>query len=197
MRYGRGFPSAIRVSVRSRFERVPKIRSSDCAFSIGKESAMQQAIERIVKGFERGELSRRQLIGKLTALVAAASVQSSPAQASPEESTFRAVDLNHLALRVADIPETRDFYQRHLGMEVMSQSASSCFMSCGKDFVAFFRRSEPGMDHYCYSVEGYTVRGAAEKLRSVGIEPRIAGNRIYFPDPDGLIVQLAAPGFRA
>jgi hypothetical protein len=26
---------------------------------------------------------------------------------------------------------------------------------------------------------------------------RLAGNRIYFPDPDGLEVQLAAPGHRA
>jgi hypothetical protein len=43
-------------------------------------------------------------------------------------------------------------------------------------------------------VENYTVGGAADTLRAQGFEPRVTGNRIYFPDPDGLIVQLAAPG---
>ena len=32
---------------------------------------------------------------------------------------------------------------------------------------------------------------AAERLRAVGIEPRLRGNRIYFPDADGIEVQLA------
>jgi hypothetical protein len=34
-------------------------------------------------------------------------------------------------------------------------------------------------------------------LRAEGIEPRLAGRRIYFPDPDGLEVQLADPAHRA
>ena len=38
---------------------------------------------------------------------------------------------------------------------------------------------------------------AARRLRAEGIEPRLAGGRIYFPDADGLEVQLAAPGHRA
>ena len=49
------------------------------------------------------------------------------------------------------------------------------------------------MDHYCYSVKDYDVRDAERKLKAAGIEPRVrGGNRIYFEDPDGLTVQLAA-----
>ncbi len=47
------------------------------------------------------------------------------------------------------------------------------------------------MDHYCYSIVNYDVKDAAGKLRKQKIEPRITSNRIYFPDPDGLEVQLA------
>lgn len=160
-------------------------------------AAMEKIVEELVERCERGELSRRQLIGRLATLATAAAAVSSPAGGQArQESTFTAVGLNHIALRVTDIPRSRDFYMRHLGMEIMSQSASSCFLSCGDDFVALFRGSTPGMDHYCYSVEGYSVAGAAEKLRAAGFQPRTVANRIYFPDPDGLTVQLAAPGFR-
>ena len=48
------------------------------------------------------------------------------------------------------------------------------------------------MDHYCYSVDNYNVREAETKLRAAGLAPRVVGNRIYFNDPDGLVVQLAA-----
>jgi hypothetical protein len=154
---------------------------------------MEAIIERLVACFERGELSRRQLVAGVATLMAAAP-QASAGEAAQQSPTFRAVGLNHFALRVSDIPRSRDFYIRHLGMEVMSESASSCFLRCGEHFVALFRREPAGMDHYCYSVEGYTVSGAAETLRAEGFEPRVTGNRIYFPDPDGIIVQLAAPG---
>lgn len=154
---------------------------------------MEAIIERLVACFERGELSRRQLVAGVAALAATAA-QAAAGQAAQQSATFRAVGLNHIALRVTDIPRSRDFYIRHLGMEVMSESASSCFLRCGEHVVALFRREPPGMDHYCYSVEDYTVTGAADKLGAQGFEPRVTGNRIYFPDPDGLIVQLAARG---
>jgi hypothetical protein len=157
---------------------------------------METILERLLQAFERGDLSRRQMVAGLMALLAptgAARLQAD--DAAGQRSAFRAVGLNHIALRVTDIPRSRDFYVSHLGMEVMRESASSCFLRCGEHFVALFRGDAPRLDHYCYSVEHYTVAGAAGTLRELGIQPRVAGNRIYFPDPDGLVIQLAAPGF--
>jgi catechol 2,3-dioxygenase-like lactoylglutathione lyase family enzyme len=65
-------------------------------------------------------------------------------------------------------------------------------MTYGNCFTALFKGDVPGMDHYCYSINDYDVQGAAKKLRAKGIEPRITDDRIYFPDPDGIEVQLAA-----
>jgi lactoylglutathione lyase len=154
---------------------------------------MQRVIEQLVEAFERGGISRREMIGGLTAMVAAAGASAGGTDGTPQDSTFQAVGLNHIALHVTDIPRSRAFYIRHLGMSVMSESASSSFLRCGDNFVALFRNSTAGLAHYCYSVEGYTAGGAEEKLRAEALEPRVEGNRIYFPDPDGLTVQLAAP----
>ncbi len=149
-------------------------------------------IERLLNRYEAGGLTRRELVQGLTALGLGTAGGAARAQSTP--STFRAAGLNHSALDVTDIPRARDFYVRHLGLEVTSESARSCFLRCGEgDFVALFRADKSGLSHYCYSIPGYTVEKAAEALRAVGIEPRVRGQRIYFDDADGLEVQLAAP----
>lgn len=117
--------------------------------------------------------------------------------AAKQDSLFRAVDLNHVALRVAEIGRSRDFYQKLLGLEVASESAGSCFLSLGGDFLALFRGQPAGrLDHFCVSVDGYTADGAAAVLTKEGHQVRRTADRIYFPDPDNLTVQLSAPGHR-
>lgn len=158
---------------------------------------MRSNIAEMVQDFEDGRLTRRQLVSHLAAMMAAvagAGASSAPLEESP--STFDATGLNHVALNVTDIPRARDFYVRHLGMEVSRQSSGSCFLTCGENFVALFRAGEAGMNHYCYSVNDYDVGVAEEKLRQQGLNPRVEGRRIYFKDPEGLTVQLAAATHR-
>ena len=161
---------------------------------------MHREIDRIVSEFTRGRIGRRQLIAALAALVAFAATPArvfaddeDEGDEHDEESTFRARGLDHIALRVRDVPRARDFYVKHLGMRVTRDGGErSCFLSFGYGFLALFRGDEARMDHYCYAVRDYDVERAAEKLRDAGLEPRIRGNRIYFDDPDGHVVQLAA-----
>ena len=159
---------------------------------------MHSQITRMVDDFQRGRLSRRQLIGHLTAVAAAIAavpiVSAQDAPASEPASTFKGLDVNHIALRVTDIDRSRAFYQKHLGLTVASQSRTSCFMRCAdKNFVALFKAAEPRMHHYCYAVEGYEAGRAVERLKAAGLSPRRESNRVYFDDPDGLMVQVAAP----
>jgi catechol 2,3-dioxygenase-like lactoylglutathione lyase family enzyme len=162
------------------------------------QKPMKTEIHNLIDQFTEGRISRRQLIAGLTALVALAggSRRAGAAEASSAP-LFQAVGLNHIALRVTNVPRARDFYVRHLGLEVTRDGGeSSCFLSFDDGFLALFRGEEPQMDHYCYSVKDYDVGTAAEKLKTAGITPRVTGNRIYFDDPDGLEVQLAAPTHR-
>lgn len=161
---------------------------------------MDGVISNLVEQFEHGRIDRRQLVAGLGTLVAAVTTpRAARGQETSETTTFQAVGLNHIALRVTDVLRSREFYKRHLGLQVTRDGGErNCFLSCKNGFVALFQNDTPGMDHYCYSVIDYDVNSAEEKLKAQGFEPRVVRDdgRIYFKDPDGLTVQLAAPNNR-
>jgi catechol-2,3-dioxygenase len=154
---------------------------------------MNEILSALLDRYERGEVSRRQL---LQALAAVAGVSQTAAAAEP---TFRGIGLNHIALRVADIPGSKQFYQKHLGLPLISESATSCFLKVGDEFLTLFKRGEAGLDHYCYAIENFDADAVMAKLNREGLNPRRASgtDRVYFQDPDGLTVQLAAKDHRA
>jgi len=154
---------------------------------------MKETIERTLDALQTGKISRREAVFRLGAValaVAGAKHVVSAASGAPP-STFNAVGLNHLALRVTDIERSRDFYRKHLGLSVVTESETNCFLGCGKNFVALFRSDKPGMDHYCYTVPGYSADDVVTKSNEAGLSPERHSNRVYFDDPDGLTVQLA------
>ena len=152
---------------------------------------MHQTIDQMVSDYEEGGLTRRQLVAGLAAMAASSGAAGSAAGA--EGSTFMATGLNHIALSVTDVERARDFYVEHLGLRVTSEYLpSNSFLDCGDEFLALFRSREVGLAHYCYSIPDYNQHEAAERLRGVGLTPSLQGNRIYFRDPDGLVVQLAS-----
>ena len=150
---------------------------------------METAISKIVQNYERGKISRRELISGLALLAAA----PRPAAAAPA-STFKGLGFNHLALDVTDIARSRDFYMKHLGMNVLRESASDCFLGLGPDFLALFKREKAEMDHFCIAIENFQVDAVTEELKRQGLNPNqpSGSQRVYFRDPDGLMVQLSS-----
>ena len=150
--------------------------------------------ETIVEDFERGLLSRRQLASRLMGLGAALAVMPHAAEARQGEgSTFQATGLNHVALNVSSVPRSRDFYIKHLGLKVIRDGGEdNCFLGSGDDFfLTLFKGDHPGLNHYCYAIKGYDAERAEEKLKAAGLKPRREGDRVYFPDLDGIEVQVA------
>jgi catechol 2,3-dioxygenase-like lactoylglutathione lyase family enzyme len=150
--------------------------------------------ERLVEDFERGLLSRRQLASRLMGLGAALALGPGAAQARQAEAgTFQATGLDHVALNVPNVAKSRDFYIKHLGMKVIREAAEeNCFLGSGDTFfLTLFRGERPGLNHYCYAIRGYDAAQAEEKLKAAGLTPRREQNRIYFPDADGIQVQVS------
>ena len=149
---------------------------------------MKHAISEMLETYERGRVSRRQLIESLVAL--AGTAYAPPAHGS----TFQGVGINHIALRVTDVQRARDFYQRHFGLPVVRESQSNSFLGLGKNFLALFRNANPGLDHHCIAIENFEADSVMEELYRQGLNPhRPSGsNRVYFPDPDGLVVQVSS-----
>ena len=161
---------------------------------------MEQIISRLLDAFERGRMSRRELVAGLAGLSAAMAASNSVASAETDESPtphFQVRAINHLALSSPNVARARDWYRDTLGMTVTRDSESSCFLSFDHGFLAIFRGDQAGLHHFCFSIPGYDPDAVTNVLEKGGFNPRRQGNRVYFDDPDGLVVQLADMELRA
>jgi metallothiol transferase len=159
---------------------------------------MENEIGVLLRRYESGELTRREVVRGLTALavgfaatIVAGAEEDGPAVGGP---TFKANGLNHIALRVTDVQRSRNFYVKHLGMTVTREDTDSCFATFGDAFLALFQGDTPGLHHFCFSIDDFNVMEAEKRLRELGLNPNQprGTNRIYFNDPDGIQLQLAA-----
>jgi catechol 2,3-dioxygenase-like lactoylglutathione lyase family enzyme len=109
---------------------------------------------------------------------------------------LKGTEINHIAINVPDVQASRDFYRELLDLPVLDETRNSSFLGLGEgNFLSIFRGS-PGLNHYCIGIENYEVSRVMDELTQQGLEPRrTAGtDRVYFDDPDGIEVQLAAAG---
>lgn len=153
---------------------------------------MQQYLEKVVSDYEAGKLSRRQFVGQLTALTALLSgAVSSALGQEKDEKGFKAIEINHLAVKVTNLERTQKFYEEVLGLKLIKQIPGMCFMACGTHFIAFMEKDVPGLDHFCLTLEKYNQTNVLAKLKALGIASETEDTRTYFSDPDGNKIQLA------
>ncbi len=139
--------------------------------------------------YEAGQMSRRDLVFGLAALAATS-------RSSAQSSSLKGSEMNHIAINVPDVQRSRDFYRELLDLPILDETPNSCFLGLGEgNFLSFFRGGL-GLNHYCLGIEDYEVEQVMSELSRKGLEPRrTAGtDRVYFDDPDGIEVQLAAAG---
>ena len=147
-------------------------------------------ISNLLGHYETGQLSRRDLLVGLAALA------STPQASAQSSSNLKGVEINHIAINVTDVQRSRDFYRELLDLPVLDETRNSSFLGLGEgNFLSIFRGS-PGLNHYCIGIENYEVDRVMNELTRQGLQPRrTAGtDRVYFDDPDGIEVQLAAAG---
>jgi catechol 2,3-dioxygenase-like lactoylglutathione lyase family enzyme len=161
---------------------------------------MREATDELVGRFERGSISRRELVAALLALAA----RPAPAAQSGAAKPIQLSGIDHVALRVSDVPRSARFYTELFGATLRSQSQASVFLDVGDDWIALFgpgvattgygASGPPGVDHL--SFHSVNARGADERMRVLrehgleAVSPPGSG-RVYFKDPDGNILQLS------
>jgi catechol 2,3-dioxygenase-like lactoylglutathione lyase family enzyme len=159
---------------------------------------MEHIISNLLQSFERGKMSRRQLIQSL-ALAASAATAVKAAPADGQETIVKATYLNHVSHPVPDYAKTRDWYKSLFGMPVDLDDGSKANLRVGESLVIIKKKVAEelaGIDHICFTIKNWdedpSVRGkvsAELKRRNVQIKRETKAS-IHLYDPDGLEVQI-------
>lgn len=167
---------------------------------------MEHIIAKLLEDFERGKMSRRQLIKSLALSATAASAAAAAPLAAAAEGGkgFKAVAVNHISYQVADYGKTRDWYVGLLGMTVSGDNGRQCNLSFGNQGTWLLPRnareagSAPKVDHIAYTIETWDKDAVKAELERRGLSPRPdTENSFHVKDPDGFDVQISGKGMTA
>ncbi len=129
---------------------------------------MESIISSLVIRFERGSLSRRDLVRSLAILAAGGT-----AAGAQEELNFKAATIDHVSIQVADLQRSIDNT---------------------RTLVSLNRESPTGIvDHFAIGIPKFSKDVAVRYLKERGAAP-LEGNFAGFhvKDPDGVRVQISA-----
>ena len=148
---------------------------------------MEPVISDLVTRFERGTLTRRELIGAL-ALLAGTGATTSAA-------TLKGASINHVSVLVTDMARSIDFYGRVFGLTLVNEDKANKIARLGaggKVLVSLRIEPPPGViDHFAIGVEGFNRDAVTADLKGFGLTP---ADNIQFgfhvKDPDGAVVQI-------
>ena len=148
---------------------------------------MNSTISRLLKTYEDGKLSRRELVQGL-ALLAAASETASAAG-------FEGNGINHVSLYVSNLQRSSDYYQRTFGCKVNKRDGNNQLVF-GKGFLVLREGKPPGkVDHFAIGVDNFKKESVTADLKARGVTPidqQGGGFGFHVVDPDGYPVQISA-----
>ena len=150
---------------------------------------MEPVISDLLTRFERGALTRRELIGALALLAGAGA--GAPAAAA----TLKGASINHVSVLVTDMARSIDFYGRVFGLTLVNEDKANKIARLGaggKVLVSLRIEPPPGViDHFAIGVEGFNREAVTADLKGFGLTP---ADNIQFgfhvKDPDGAVVQI-------
>jgi catechol 2,3-dioxygenase-like lactoylglutathione lyase family enzyme len=169
------------------------------------EGAMEHVINNLLQDFERGKMSRRQLIQSLAmaATAAAAAGGTVAASAADEGKGFEAIAVNHISYQVKDYTKTRDFYTSLLGMKAVQDNGRQCYLTFGDHGTWLLPRNAregnetPKVDHIAYTIKNWDQKKVEAELKRRGIEAREdTVNSFHVKDPDGFDLQISGEGMK-
>lgn len=150
---------------------------------------MEPIIDDLVRCFERGALTRRQLIAGLTALMAGL-----PRTAAGQVAGLRGTGIDHVSILVDDLQRSAAFYQSLFGMTPISEDKPNQIRRLGMNrTIVSLRHEGPSgvVDHFAISVENFNKEAVTAQLKQRGLVPQENVQfGFHIKDPDGVVVQI-------
>jgi catechol 2,3-dioxygenase-like lactoylglutathione lyase family enzyme len=153
---------------------------------------MTDNIAALLTAYDKGTLTRRQLLHALAIVAAPAAGQTT------SESAMKGRLLHHVNVQVSDIARSETFYRTLLGLPPsrVVQGPDNHGLDLPAGGLIILQRSDtPGrIDHFCVGVENWNADRLRAAARRAGIERVLgtANDNFLVVDPDGLRVQLSA-----
>jgi catechol 2,3-dioxygenase-like lactoylglutathione lyase family enzyme len=152
---------------------------------------MESAISILLKRFEDGRLSRRELIQNLLVLTAAGSVASAaPLQQTP----FKSSRIDHISIQVTDLPRSIAFYQKIFGLSILNEDKANEIVRMGttRTIVSLHHKPPTGIvDHFAVAIDGFNRDQVTQALKEQGLTAEEnLDYGFYVRDPEGVPVQI-------
>jgi len=153
---------------------------------------MEKIISDIVSRFEKGSLSRRDLVQGLAMLAASGTAAKAAAQ---DEIDFKTANIDHVSMQVTDLQRSVDFYQKTFGFSFVSEDKplNIIRLGNGRTLVSFNLQKPTGIvDHFSIGVPRFTKEAATRYFAARGLrtgdDPY---HGLHVRDPDGNYVQVS------
>ena len=152
---------------------------------------MKVMISELLNRFERGALTRRELIQGLTILTAASATAST---AQSQDVDIQVAKIDHVSIQVSDLPRSIAFYQRMFGLPIVSENRPEEIvrLGIGKTLVSLHHKNPTGLvDHFAIAIENFDEDSVTRELRARGANPeRNIDAGLHITDPEGIRVQV-------
>jgi catechol 2,3-dioxygenase-like lactoylglutathione lyase family enzyme len=156
-----------------------------------KKLSTELMIADLVTRFEKGSLSRRDLVQGLALLAASGTT----AAAQSDEIDFRTANIDHVSMQVANVQRSVDFYQKTFGFSFVSEDKPLGIVRLGngRTLVSFNGQSPTGIvDHFSIGVPRFTKEAATRYFAQRGLQTADDPyHGLHVKDPDGIHVQVS------
>jgi len=150
---------------------------------------MERVISNLLGRYERGKLTRRELIQGLAMLTVAGGTL--PAA----DTGFAAATINHVSIQVSDVKRSAEFYMHAFGLpKRVAANPSAIRLGVGPSHLTLRQEKPSGnVDHFCLGIDKFNRESVIRDLKARGVtpEPDEKGPQgFHVKDPDGFRVQL-------
>ena len=154
---------------------------------------MERAISRLLETYEKGKVSRRDLVQGLV-LLAVGSGTISAAE-------FQGSTINHVSLDVSNLERSTDFYQRTFGCPVHKRQGNNQVFFGTSFFVLRSGKPSGRVGHVAIGVENFNQDSVTANLKARGVTPIDSGQGgsgegFHVVDPDGFTLQITSASNR-
>jgi catechol 2,3-dioxygenase-like lactoylglutathione lyase family enzyme len=155
---------------------------------------MNDEINAVLTSYERGTLTRRQLLHALALIGAPMAAEAQ----TPPGALMKGRNLHHVNVQVSDVARSEAFYRNLFGFSPSRQVQgpdNHGFDLPGGGLIILQKSTQPGrIDHFCVGVNDFNAERLRTAVKTAGIEGVLgnAGDNFFVTDPDGLRVQVSS-----